>query len=54
MVDTLVQIYTAFMGAALIYVNKLFVDKLWLRIGIIASGVALVGLGLGGLLGVVK
>jgi hypothetical protein len=54
MADTFVQIYTAFMGAALIYVNKLFVDKLWLRISIIASGVGLIGLGIGGLLGIVE
>jgi len=52
--DTFAQVYTVFMGGALIFVNKLFADKLWLRIGIIASGIGLISLGVGGLLEVVE
>ena len=52
--DVLAQIYTMLMGGALIFTHKLFADRRWLQFGIILSGVGLVGLGLGGLLGYVE
>jgi hypothetical protein len=53
-VDTLVQIYTMFMGAVLLGINKSFRERPWMRIGVIVFGVSLVGWGGLGFLGIVE
>ena len=52
--DTLAQIYTMFMGGALIISSRILEVHPKLRIGIILSGVGFVALGAGGLFGVIE
>jgi hypothetical protein len=52
--DAFVQIYTMFMGGALILSSRILAIHPKLRIGTILSGVGLVALGAGGLFGVIE